>query len=339
MIYMDAAASSLKPGAVIDAETLFLSKNYANAGRGVCARATAADDMVHNTRKFVAENIGAESPDQVIFTFNATDGLNRVARILAGKTVIVSDIDHHSARLPFESHCKTIAAPLTESLCYDWDEIRKVKADAIVITAMSNVLGALVDIPDDLPFITIIDASQHIVHQRPDVKNYDYFIFTAHKVGADTGLGILYQKNPPEPINFGGGMYKAKGAAMFEAGTLPLTQIAGLRLAMENLDATRGDTHKKIIKLREGLALNPKIKFISPADASLISFTVDGMNYLDFGMLMGAKDVCMRVGNMCASWIHNRLGIAGSCRLSLGFWNTDDEIDEVLSVIKVISNK
>jgi cysteine desulfurase/selenocysteine lyase len=333
---MDAAASSLKPKTVIDAETLFLSKHYANAGRGVCARATAADDMVHNTRKFIAQNIGAKSPDQIVFTSNATDGLNRVARILAGKTVIVSDIDHHSARLPFEAHCKTITAPLTESLGYDWDEIRKIKADAIVITAMSNVLGVSVDIPDDLPFITIIDASQHIVHQKPDVKDFDFFIFTAHKVGADTGLGILYQKNPPEPINFGGGMYKATGAAMFEAGTLPLTQIAGLMPAVKNLDATRDDTHKKIARLYEGLSKNPKIKFISPADASLISFTADNMNYLDFGMLMGAHDVCLRVGNMCASWIHNRLGIMGSCRLSLGFWNTDDEIAKVLDIIKSV---
>jgi len=337
MIYMDAAASALKPRAVIDAEVDFLSNSYANSGRGVCQRAATVDGMVHSVRQFIALNIGAESPNQIIFTSNATDGLNRAARILAGKTVIVSDLDHHSARLPFESHCKTILAPLTESLEYNWDQIRKIKADAIVITAMSNVLGTAVQIPDDLPFITICDASQHIVHHAPNVHNFDFFIFTAHKLGADTGLGIMYQKNPPTPVNFGGGMYHATGAALFEAGTLPLTQISGLVPAIQNLSATRAATHEKIIKLYDGLANNPKINLISPAGASLISFTVDGMDHLDFGVMMGAHEVCLRVGNMCASWLHNRLGLVGSCRLSLGFWNTDDEIREVLDITKSVT--
>ena len=334
---MDAAASSLKPQSVIDAEMIFLSKQYSNAGRGVCARATAVDDIVHNTRQFVADFISAESADQIIFTSNATDGLNRVARILAGKTVIVSDLEHHSARLPFMHHCNTVLAPLTDSHDYDWEAIRKIKADAIVITAMSNVLGAPQKIPNDLPFITIVDASQYIVHEDSKVGNFDYYIFTAHKVGADTGLGILYQKNPPEPINFGGGMYMAKGAARFEAGTLPLTQIAGLIPALENLAATRNQVHQKIKKLRGLLSENKKIKFVSPADAAMITFTVDGMDFLDFGAMMGAHEVCLRVGNMCASWLHERLGLSGTCRLSLGFWNTDEEIERVVEIIKQLT--
>ncbi|MDR1071385.1 MAG: aminotransferase class V-fold PLP-dependent enzyme, partial [Rickettsiales bacterium] len=236
MIYADAAASALKPKSVIAAEIDFLSNRYANAGRGICARANAVDAMVADTRKIVADFVGAESPEQIVFTSNATDGLNRIARTLAGKTVIVSDLDHHSARLPFEKYCETIVAPLTGALNYDWDKIREIKADAIVITAMSNVLG----IPQTIPntdMITLVDASQFIVHEKINVSesNVDYLVFSGHKIGADTGLGVLYQKTESDPVMLGGGMYRATGAARFEAGTLPLTQIAGLGPAIRDL--------------------------------------------------------------------------------------------------------
>jgi len=82
MIYADAAASALKPKSVIDAETDFLSNRYANAGRGICARAAAVDNMVSDARQKVAEFIGAKSPNQIIFTANSTDGLNRAANIV-----------------------------------------------------------------------------------------------------------------------------------------------------------------------------------------------------------------------------------------------------------------
>lgn len=340
MIYMDAAASALKPESVIEAEVDFLSNHYANAGRGVCARAGRVDDMVNETRKAVADFIGAKESDQIIWTSNATDGLNRIARTLAGKTVIVSDIDHHSARLPFEKHCKTVVAPLTANLDYDWDKIKNIKADAIVITAMSNVMGTKQKIPNP-GLITIVDASQYIVYEKVDVArdNIDYLVFSGHKIGADTGLGVLYQKNPAEPVNFGGGMHNAAGAAKFEAGTLPLTQIAGLRAAIKELTANYDKSAALIKKLRAGLEKNPRLKFISPDDSHLLSFTVDGMHHLDFGTIMGARGACIRVGNMCASWIHNLLKIPGSCRISPGPWNTEEEVSKAVEIINDITDE
>ena len=103
IIYLDAAASALKPQTVIDAERDFLENSYANTGRGVCARAVAADEMLASSRKAVAEFIGAK-PNQVIFTSGTTDAMNRIVNIVRlsrdVKTVAVSDIDHHSARMP-----------------------------------------------------------------------------------------------------------------------------------------------------------------------------------------------------------------------------------------------
>jgi selenocysteine lyase/cysteine desulfurase len=291
--------------------------------------------MVAENRAAAANFIGASDPNQIVWTSGATDGLNRIARIMAGKTVIVSDLDHHSARLPFEKHCKTILAPLTKNLDYDWDKIKGIKADAIVVTAMSNVLGVAQNF-SRAGLITIADASQYVVYEKIDVlkTGVDFLVFSGHKIGADTGLGVLYQKTPPEPVNFGGGMYRATGAARFEAGTLPLTQIAGFGAAISELKRT--DLMKK---LRGGLEKIPRIKFISPPGSHIASFIVDGMHHLDFGAMMAANDVCMRVGNMCASWLHDLLGIPGSCRLSLGSWNTEAEVERVIEIINVICDK
>ncbi|MDR1027490.1 MAG: aminotransferase class V-fold PLP-dependent enzyme [Rickettsiales bacterium] len=331
-IYADAAASSLKTQAVIDAEVDFLTNKYANAGRGICARAVAVDSMVAETRRRVADFIGAADPEQVIFTGGATDGLNRVARTLAGRRVIVSDLDHHSARLPFEKYCQAIVAPLTDDLQYDWAAIRKLDADAIVITAMSNVLGAAVDIPDDLPFIKIVDASQLVIHKKLNAAAVDFMVFSGHKIGADTGLGILYQKTPGEPVNFGGGSFHGVGAAKYESGTLPLTQIAGLGAAIENLR----DAGDLTPRLREKLAANPKIKFISGPGASLITFNIDGAHFLDVGAMLGARGICVRAGHHCATWLHKRLGIEGSVRISLGQWNTADDVDAIAAAVNAI---
>jgi selenocysteine lyase/cysteine desulfurase len=338
MIYADAAASALKPQSVIDAEIDFLSNHYANAARGICARAAAVDEMIAGARKAVADFINADNPEQFVFTSGATDGLNRIARMLAGKTVIVSDLDHHSARLPFEKHCRTIPAPLTKELNYDWDAIAGMKADAIVITAMSNVLGASQKIPK-LPFVTIVDASQYVIHEKIDARDIDYLVFSGHKIGADTGIGILYQKSAGEPVNWGGGMYQATGAARYEAGTLPLTQIAGLCAAIRELKIPSPELKKLNETLRARLSENPRIEFISPKDAHLLTFTVKGMHHLDFGLMAGARDVCLRVGHMCATWLHSRLGIPGSIRISLGWWNTEGEVEELAKITEEVISK
>ena len=68
----------------------------------------------------------------------------------------------------------------------------------------------------------------------------------------------------------------------------------------------------------------------------MISFVVGDMNHFDFGAMMGANDVCLRVGHMCATWLHKLIGIEGSCRISLGPWNTDDEIGQVIELINKI---
>ncbi len=381
---MDAAASSLKPQSVIDAEMDFLQNRYANAGRGICARASAVDNMVANTRDAVRDFIGASKSDQIIFTSGTTDGMNKIAKMLKtslsfddNSLVMVSDLDHHSARMPFEemrhgAGRNFAVCPLDKEFNIDTENIPA--ADVFVITAMSNVLGAPQDVkkiisaaraknPD---VITVVDAAQYVAYLPIDVADWDcdFLCFSGHKIGADTGVGIMYIKEPKKwfPAELGGGMVSRitgsdgsndsrwifmSAPEKFEAGTLPLTQIAGLVSAIRNQESgirlrrcfggqVRDQGSRIVRYLHDELSKIDRIKIITKPDAAVLTFVVDGMHVLDFGALVGASGVCIRVGNMCASWIHRLLGQDGTIRISCGFWNTMDEANDVIDIIKKI---
>lgn len=385
IIYLDAAATAQKPECVINAEADFLRNSCANAGRGICARAAAVDDMLAAVRRRVAEFINADS-NQIVFTSGATDGLNRIVNILTQQpgysemsSFAVSDLDHHSARLPWqELLCvgrirKMFKCELDKNLDINPDSVPK--TDFLVITAMSNVLGRAQDVHAIIAaaraknpnVVTIVDASQYVVHEKIDVKDWgcDFLVFSGHKIGADTGVGILYIRDSKKlfPDKFGGGMVmrvggmesapKGSGGALFyennpdlnlilnespemwEAGTLPLTQIAGLLPAIDYLEKHRPNLY--LIKhAYDELVKIPKIKILTTRDAAILSFVVDGMHPLDVGALIGANDICVRAGNMCASWIHARMGIPGSIRISIGSWNTMEDISKTIDVINKI---
>ena len=362
IIYLDAAASSLKPEAVIDSETRFLRDGYANSGRGVCARAVAVDDMVADTRHRVAKFINAK-PSQVIFTSGATDGLNRAVSFarqmsrVSHPVVCVSDLDHHSARLPWQHLADTgaadiVVAPLDSNFNID---IKRVPySDIMVITAMSNVMGTPQDVAAIIRavrsknpnVVTIVDAAQYIAHCDIDVNAWgcDFMCFSGHKIGADTGIGVMYMRESEslQPDKFGGGMVLRvtdteiipnAAPERFEAGTLPLTQIVGLKPAIDYLVQNRPDSNL-IHFLYDELSQIPRIKILTERDAVMITFVIDGMHVLDFGALVGARGICLRVGNMCATWIHRALGISGSVRISIGAWNTMDDMRTTIDIIK-----
>ena len=356
-VYMDAAASWLKPQSVIEVESDFLRNSYANAGRGICARAGRVDALIDVARATVADFISADK-ENIVFTSGTTDAFNRIVNILRNTypdknfTVAVSDLDHHSARLPFANWTKTVVMPLDNDFNIDVKNIPD--ADAYVITAMSNVVGIAQDVPliakairkKNKNAIVIIDAAQFVVHNKIDVKKFDcdFLCFSGHKIGADTGVGVMYIKNPDDfsADKFGGGMINRvdgkkmilnKSPEKFEAGTLPITQIIGLREAIEKF-SIRDNSRALTDYMYDELSKIKQIKIFTPRDSCMISFTVDGMHVIDFGALLGAHNICVRVGNMCASWIHKKLDIDGSVRISVGPWNTMDDAKYVVGVIK-----
>ena len=333
IIYLDAAATYQKPDTVINAQVDFLRKHYANSGRGICARAAYVDSMVADARARVAVFMNAD-PSQIVWTSGTTAAMNMVAKMVrlnSEQTVLVSDLDHHSARLPVvQTGAKVLVCPLDDN--YDIDSEKIPYADVFVITAMSNVLGRAQNVADIVRaarrknpnVITVVDAAQFVVHEKIDVQSWgaDFVCWSGHKIGADTGVGVLYIKNPEQytPVNFGGGMVNKiigddivfnNAPDIFEAGTLPLTQIAGMVCAIDALESNRPDLG--LIKLMYDELKNiPRVKILTSRGASMITMVVDDMHALDFGALIGARGVCVRVGNMCASWIHNLMGVPAS---------------------------
>ena len=368
-VYMDAGASWLKSQSVIEAEVDFLTNSYANAGRGICARAGDVDRKILEARQTVADFINANA-NQVVFTSGATDALNRVVNILSSQpwysgisTFAVSDLDHHSARLPWENLLHE--GKIRKEFICDLDEDFNIKIDSIpktdflIITAMSNVIGIKQDVKSIISaarlknpeVVTIVDASQYVAYEKIDVKDWDcdFMCFSGHKIGSDTGVGVLYIRDADKyyPDKFGGGMINKiisgeksewilnNTPEKFEAGTLPLTQIIGLKTAIEDL--ANHNTNKDLISyMYNELSKIDKIKMITKPESMMISFVSDDMHVLDFGALLGAHNICVRVGNMCASWIHKKLGLDGSVRISVGPWNTMEEAEYVISVIKDI---
>lgn len=362
-VYMDGAASWLKPQSVIETETEFLGKYYANAGRGICARAGHVDDLIMDARQKVAGFIGADA-ENIVWTSGTTDAMNRIVDIVKNTinnkcpAVVVSDLDHHSARLPWEmsaknGECKIAIALLDNDLNIDINNIPD--GDVFVITAMSNVLGVAQDVNGIIHSIrsknpnavVIVDAAQYVVHAKIDVKKFDadFLVFSGHKIGSDTGIGVMYIKNPDMWAidKFGGGMVNRvldngdivlnKSPEKFEAGTLPITQIVGLSAAIDYCENWKGG-HDLIDYMYDELSKLKNIRLLTKRDACMISFVPTNMHVLDFGALIGTHDICIRVGNMCASWIHKKLGIDGSVRMSVGPWNTMDDAKYVIDVIK-----
>ena len=362
IIYLDAAATYQKSGAVIGAQVDFLQNHYANSGRGICARAVYVDDMLARARRRVADFMGGKE-QQIVFTSGTTGAINMIARMLdlsAEKKVVVSDLDHHSARLPFEASLAQIGVmPLDADFNIDVNNIPS--ADVIVLTAMSNVLGVPQKIPELVRIarvknpnvIVVVDAAQYVVHNKINVADWDadFVVWSGHKIGADTGVGVMYIKNPENfnPVNFGGGMVNRildnelilmDGPEKFEAGTLPLSQISGMAMAIDELENNRPNLN--LIKyMYDELHNIPRIKILSSRDAAVLTFVVDGMHVLDFGASVGARGLCLRVGNMCATWVHRALGVQGSIRLSIGAYNTwDDKMmftkDNIIDALKKI---
>ncbi len=355
IMYFDAAATMQKPQSVINAESDFLSHKYANAGRGICPRAAVVDDMVVAARRRVAAFINADE-NNIVFTAGATDGLNRVVRLVGAghKTVAVSDLDHHSARLPWQMRPDTDVVVWELDGIYNLDLSRVPWADVYVITVMSNVIGVALDIKKTIRAVRainpnaviVVDAAQYVVHDTIDAETWgaDFICFSGHKIGADTGIGIMYIKNPDRwtPDKFGGGMVLRVDADdivlnappyRFEAGTLPLTQIAGLTSAIDWIENNR-PSRDLIQYLYDELSVMPRIELISPRESVLVDFIVRDMHVLDFGAMMGAHGVCLRVGNMCASWLHKKLGIDGSVRISVDAHNTMAQVRCLAQIIK-----
>ncbi|MCJ2076427.1 cysteine desulfurase [Methylobacterium sp. E-041] len=269
LVYLDNAASSQKPRAVIDAMVTCMESGYANVHRGLHFMANAATEGFEGARETTRQFLNAASTDEIIFTRNATEAYNLVAASMGwagmigeGDEIILSIMEHHSNIVPWhflrERRGAVIKwAPVDDEgnfLVEDYEKLFTPRTKMVAITQMSNVLGTVTPAAEIVRIAhahgvpVLLDGAQSAVHQPVDVRalDCDFFVFTGHKVYGPTGIGVLYGKKEwlerLPPYQGGGEMIRTVSQEAityndpphrFEAGTPAIVEAVGLGAALE----------------------------------------------------------------------------------------------------------
>jgi len=267
--YLDSAASTQKPEAVINSISDFYQNSYENVHRGMNTLSIKATDMFERARENVRSFINANSINEVIFTAGATDSINKISQCLPqllneGDKIVITELEHHSNYLPWLQIAKKYnfiieVVGLNENGIISEQDIINVcdqSTKFLALTHMSNVTGQIIDIkkikekiPSDI--LISVDGCQSIAHINIDVQDLgcDFYSFSSHKLYGPSGIGIMFGKEKLletlEPPSLGGGMINnvsidsfsfAMLPNKFEAGTPPIEAVAGMNTAIEYLN-------------------------------------------------------------------------------------------------------
>ena len=377
--YLDSAASAQKLRAVLDAERRFCARQYANVHRGrpyhqPGEQATRAVEAVRET---VARFIHAPSAAGVVFTHGTTEAINLVAhswgrgRLAAGDRIITTVMEHHSNLLPWIRLAREAGA--TVECCAvrpdglldldHLDELLRAPAKLVAVAHASNVLGTInpireiADRAHEAGAVVVVDAAQSAPHMPVDVQELDcdFLAFSGHKMGASTGIGVLYGR--PDllaempPFLVGGGTVREVGLdhivfrsdpGKFEAGTIAIVQAIGLGAAIEYLTGiglecvAAYDRRLAALALR-GLQAIPGVRVLGPDvthRTALVSFTVDWTDATGLTEHLNRAGIAVRGGHHCAQPLHQALGAESSVRASFFLYNTEGEVERLVEQVR-----
>ena len=270
LVYLDNAATTQKPKAVLEAVNRYYQEDNANVHRGVHTLAERATASYEAARETVRRFINASSTKEVLFTRGTTTGLNWIGRFAEeileeGDEVLISIMEHHSNILPWQEACRKTGAKLVYAYLkdggLDLEDFREKLTDRtkfVSIAHASNVLGVINPVQEiaqlahEKGAIVVVDGAQSVPHMKIDVQKLDadFFVFSGHKMAGPTGIGVLYGKehylNQMSPVEFGGEMidfvYEQSATWKelpwkFEAGTPNMAGAIGLAAAIDYLEA------------------------------------------------------------------------------------------------------
>jgi cysteine desulfurase/selenocysteine lyase len=272
LVYLDSTATSQKPEKVIQAMDAYYRESNANIHRGIHTLAEEATGLYEAAREKVAAFIGAPSARQIIYTRNATESINLVAKswgranLEAGDVVILTEMEHHSNLVPWqmlamECNIRLEFIPVNPDGLLDLEvyrELLRLEPRMVAFTHMSNVLGTInpaeeiIRLAHEAGAVTLVDGAQSVPHFPVDVKalGADFLAFSAHKMCGPTGIGILYGRKElldrMPPFLGGGDMIKRVHLRSFtsnelpykfEAGTPAIAEAVGLGAAVDYLSA------------------------------------------------------------------------------------------------------
>ena len=289
-----------------------------------------------------------------------------------GDEIIISNAEHASNVLPWfrlsNNHNLVIKyVPLDANLHITLDNLKKVVTDktkVIALAEITNVVGDIRPIKEICAFahanniFVVCDGAQSVPHKKTDVKDadIDFLAFSGHKMCGPTGIGVLYGKkellNNMEPVFLGGGMnesfdsprevYLKDLPQRLEAGTPNIAGVIGLGAACDYLSSIGMETisiyEQKLKKyLIDKLEQIPYIEIVNEeADSGIVAFNVEGIFSQDVAFYLNKYNICVRAGNHCAKILKNSIGVKNTIRVSLYFYNTKEEIDDL---VELLSNK
>ncbi|MEX0734621.1 MAG: cysteine desulfurase [Steroidobacteraceae bacterium] len=272
LAYLDNAASSQQPGAVIDAVADYARSHHANVHRGVHTLSQEATAMFEGARERVRRFIHAASPAEIVFVRGTTEAINLVAqshgrsRLGAGDEIVVSQLEHHSNIVPWQLLCSQTGAqlrvaPIDRRGVVDYDAYLALlgpRTRIVALAHVSNALGTVLPLADFLRaarergITTVVDGAQAVPHLPVDVQalGSDFYAFSAHKMYGPTGIGVLYAREAllesMPPWQGGGDMILTVSFSgstwnhlphRFEAGTPNIGGAVGLGAAIDYLGA------------------------------------------------------------------------------------------------------
>jgi cysteine desulfurase/selenocysteine lyase len=371
--YLDSAATGQICQAAADALLAFETTSRANVKRSIYPLAEAATELFEGARRSVARYLGASDPDEIVFTSGATLGINLFAhafgsRLSEGDEVVLSALEHHSNIVPWqllrEHRGITIRTlPVGADGRLDLDRLHEVMSERcrlISITHISNVTGAITDLPRIVAAAravgarVLVDGAQRAPHGPIDVAalGVDAYALSGHKMFGPTGAGALWAKreilDELPPFLGGGEMIHsvtfertsyAKPPHRFEAGTPPIGPAIGLGAAADWLagldwDALARHELRLTERILDGLDRLPGIRVIGPSSlqsrAGVVSFEAEGAHAHDLCHLLGARGVCLRGGHHCAQPLMDAFDIIATTRASLAPYNDDADVDAML---------
>ncbi len=288
LVYLDNAATTQRPQAVIDAVSHAYQSQYANVHRGIHWLSELSTSLFEEARAKVQRFLRAPRMDEIIFTSGTTASINLVARswgdsnVHAGDEILLTQMEHHSNIVPWQqlaarTGCRLRFLPVTDDGLLDLsvlDEMLNERTRLVSLTAISNVLGTInpvktvIDQAHQMGALVLVDAAQSVPHKETDVQdlNADFLAFSGHKLMGPTGIGVLYGRRAlleaMPPFLGGGSMIDqvtlegftpAGLPEKFEAGTPPIVSAIGLAAAITYLEAVGLDAvqeHEKVLTHR-----------------------------------------------------------------------------------------
>ncbi|OCG34070.1 cysteine sulfinate desulfinase [Gilliamella sp. Imp1-6] len=367
-VYLDSAATALKPLAMIDATLAYYAQNTATAKRSLHQDALQVTATIDKARQNVADLVHANSSAEIIWTRGATESINLIAQSYARSLlqpddeIIVSELEHHSNLLPW-----LIVAKQTGAKVVKWSSdvnellsLMSAKTKIVAVTQMSNVTGFCPDlatisnIVHQYDAVLVVDGAQGVVHHAINVNqlDIDFYAFSTHKLYGPTGLGVLYGKKALLELmsvwHGGGKMLKIASfddfiqedlPYKFEAGTPNIAGIVGFNAVLEWLkswDNKQAENYTKQLACYAKSQLNQfaDIQFYSVDDSPIITFNINNIHHNDIAILLSEQNIAIRTGELCAQPLMNKLECHGAVRISLMPYNNQQDVDKFISVLQ-----